>query len=127
MNLQAVSSRNAGVPEVFGLNLRKNTNILSILDLSRQVPLENLKLDHDHSFDNLSSPLFATVQPFGAISVTDGVVNPTHTHTHIYSTATTKAHRWICFQILASPIIRAHRNVTLPSVFQVAIFCRVPQ
>jgi hypothetical protein len=95
MSLQAVSSRNAGVLEVFSLSLRKNTNILSILDLSRQVPLENLKLDHDHSFDKLSSSLFATDQPFGAISVTDGVVKPKHTHTHIYSNATTKAHRWI--------------------------------
>jgi len=99
MSLQAVSSSNVGVPEVFSLNLRKNKNILSILDVSRQVPLEDLKSDHDR----LSSSVFANVQPFGAICVTDSVVKPihtykhtyTHTHIHIYNTATTKAHRWI--------------------------------
>ena len=96
MSLQAVSSSNVGIQEVFGLNLRKNTNILSVLDISRQVPLENLKSDHD----KLSSSLFANVQQFGAISVTDSAVKTihtykhTHTHPHIhtYSTGTTKAH-----------------------------------
>jgi hypothetical protein len=93
MSLQAVSSSNVVIPEVFGLNLRKNTNIPSVLDISRQVPLENLKSDHD----NLSSSLCANVQPLGAISVTDSAINPIRTykkktHTHTYSTGTTKAH-----------------------------------
>jgi hypothetical protein len=82
LNLQAVSSSNVGIPEVFGLNLRNNMNILSVLDISRQVPLENLKSDHD----NISSSLFANVQPFETISVTDSAVKPIHTYknTHTY-------------------------------------------